>query len=83
MSASIASLPAGREQLDGANLRVTPGEWYTLGLRAEGSRFIVSYGGKTLFSVTDRTFAEAGGVTLWTKADSVTRFDRMTITVLP
>ena len=23
----------------------------------------------------DRTFAEAGGVALWTKADSVTRFD--------
>ena len=72
-----------REQLDGANLRVTPGEWHTLGLRAEGERFSVSYDGKTLFSVTDRTFAEAGGVALWTKADSVTRFDRMTITVLP
>ena len=54
-----------------------------LGLRAEGERFTVSYDGKTLFSVTDRTFAEAGGVALWTKADSITRFDRMTITVLP
>ena len=43
----------------------------------------MSYDGKTLFSVIDRTFAEAGGVALWTKADSVTRFDRMTITVLP
>jgi len=74
---------AGKEQLGGANLKVTPGEWHTLGLRAEGERFTVSYDGKTLFSVTDRTFAEAGGVTLWTKADSVTRFDRMTITVLP
>jgi hypothetical protein len=33
--------------------------------------------------VIDRTFAEAGGVALWTKADSVTRFDAMTITMLP
>ncbi len=72
-----------REQLGGANLKVTPGEWHTLGLRAEGERFTVSYDGKTLFSVTDGTFAEAGGLALWTKADSVTRFDRMTITVLP
>ena len=71
-----------REQLGGANLKVTPNEWHTLGLRAEGERFTVSYDGKTLFSVTDRTFAEAGGVALWTKSDSVTRFDRMTITVV-
>jgi hypothetical protein len=27
--------------------------------------------------------AEAGGVALWTKADSVTRFDRLIITPLP
>ena len=28
-----------REQLDGANLKVTPNEWHTLGLRAEGRAF--------------------------------------------
>jgi hypothetical protein len=28
-------------------------------------------------------FTEAGGVALWTKADSVTRFDVMKITPLP
>jgi hypothetical protein len=72
-----------REQLGGANLRVTANEWHTLGLRAEGERFTVSYDGKTLFSVTDKTFAEAGAVALWTKADSVTRFDQVRITTLP
>jgi hypothetical protein len=72
-----------REQLSGANLNVTPDEWHTLGLRADGERFTVSYDGKTLFGVTDQTFAEAGGVALWTKADSVTRFDRLAITTLP
>ena len=72
-----------REQLEGANLRVTANEWHTLGLRAEGSRFTVSYDGKTLFGVTDNTFAEAGGVALWTKADSITRFDQVKITPLP
>jgi hypothetical protein len=72
-----------REQLDGANLKVTANEWHTLGLRAEGERFTVSFEGKTLFSVADQTFAEAGGVALWTKADSVTRFDQIRISVLP
>jgi len=72
-----------REQLGGANLKVTANQWHTLGLRAEGERFTISYDGNTLFSVTDKTFAEAGGVALWTKADSVTRFDRVKITPLP
>jgi hypothetical protein len=72
-----------REQLEGANLRVTANEWHMLGLRAEGERFTVSYDGRALFSVTDKTFTEAGGVALWTKADSVTRFDQVRITPLP
>jgi transposase len=58
-------------------------EWHKLGLRADSERFTVSYDGKTLFSVTDKTFGEAGGVALWTKADSVTRFDQMKMTTLP
>jgi hypothetical protein len=72
-----------REQLAGADLKVSANQWHTLGLRAEGDRFTVSYDGKTLFSVTDKTFAEAGGVALWTKADSVTRFEQVEITTLP
>lgn len=72
-----------REQLAGADLPVTANEWHVLALRAEGERFTVSYDGKTLFSVTDKTFTEAGGVALWTKADSVTRFDQVKITPLP
>ena len=72
-----------REQLEGANLKVTLNEWHVLALRAEGDRFTVTYDGKTLFSATDNTFREAGGVALWTKADSVTRFDRLALTPLP
>ena len=72
-----------REQLAGANVTVTANEWHTLGLRAEGEQFTISYDGKALFGVTDKTFTEAGGVALWTKADSVTRFDAMKLTTLP
>ena len=62
---------------------MTANEWHALGLRAEANRFTVSYDGKTLFGATDNTFTEAGGVALWTKADSVTRFDQVRITPLP
>jgi hypothetical protein len=72
-----------RQQLGTADVRVTSGEWHTLALEAAGQRFAVTYDGAKLYEVTDNTFAEAGGVALWTKADSVTRFDSMTITPLP
>ena len=72
-----------REQIQGANLKVASNQWHTLGLRAEGDRFTVSFDGKELFSATDKTFAGPGSVALWTKADSVTHFDRIAIRPLP
>jgi Galactocerebrosidase, C-terminal lectin domain len=64
-----------RQELAGADTKVASGVWHTLTLRAEGNRFSVSLNGKPLFSHTDRTFGAGGKVALWTKADSVTRFD--------
>lgn len=72
-----------REQLEAANVKVTGNAWHTLGLKAEGERFTVTFDGKQLFTATDRTFSDAGKIALWTKADSVTRFDRIEIKVLP
>jgi hypothetical protein len=72
-----------REQLEGANLKVTANEWHQLGLRAEGDRFTITFDGKQLFTAADRTFADAGRIALWTKSDSVTRFDRIEITPAP
>ena len=72
-----------REQIEGANLKVSANEWHTLGLKAEGDRFTVTFDGKQLFTTSDRTFTEAGRFALWTKADSVTRFDRIEINTLP
>src|SRR5258708_397052 len=72
-----------REQLEGADTKVTANEWHQLGLRAEGEQFTIMFDGKQLFAATDRTFAGAGKVALWTKADSVTRFDRIEIKTLP
>jgi len=68
-----------RQQLASANSKVTSGEWHTLTLRAQGNRFSVSFDGKPLLTHADKTFVAPGKVALWTKADSVTRFDRLEI----
>ena len=72
-----------RQQVDGFNTKVTSGEWHSLGLKAQADHFTIEFDGKTLFTTSDTTFAEAGKVALWTKADSVTRFDQIAIDVLP
>jgi hypothetical protein len=76
-------LKGRREQLATANVRVPTNEWHVLGLKADGDRFTVSFKGKELYAVTDKTFDAAGRIAFWTKADSVTRFDRLDINVLP
>ena len=68
-----------REELAGANVRVVAGEWHTLSLRAQGNRFVITFDGKALIDTQDETFSTPGKVALWTKADSVTRFDRIEI----
>jgi len=72
-----------RQQIDGVNIKVTSGEWHSLGLKAHGDHFTIEFDGKTLFTTSDTTFAGVGKIALWTKADSVTRFDQIAIEVLP
>ncbi len=68
-----------RQQMASAPAKVSSGAWHTLTLRAEGDRLSVSFDGKPLLTHSDRTFTGLGKVALWTKADSVTRFDRLEI----
>ena len=68
-----------RIQFAGADLRVPRDRWQTLSLRIEGDRLAVALDGRELFAATDRTFAEAGRVGLWTKADSLTHFDGLEV----
>jgi hypothetical protein len=72
-----------RQEIAGANLRVTANEWHTLGLRVDGDSFTISFDGKKLFTTKDQTFAGAGKFALWTKADSITRFDQIELKALP
>jgi hypothetical protein len=67
---------AGRRvQFAGTKHAVTSGQWHTLALEIKGAHFRVSFDGKLLFEAEDKTFAGAGKVGVWTKADSVTHFD--------
>jgi hypothetical protein len=72
-----------RTQIKGTQQKVSAGGWHTLRLRVVGDRFTVSFDGAELFSADDRSLAGAGKVALWTKADSVTWFDALTIQALP
>jgi flagellar motor protein MotB len=57
---------------------VAPQQWHTLRVEFVGTHFKVRFNGKVLFEVEDATFSQAGLVGVWTKADSVTRFDDFT-----
>jgi hypothetical protein len=53
--------------------------WQALLMRIAGDRFAVAPDGRVLFTATDRIFADAGRVGLWTKADSLTHFDDLLV----
>jgi hypothetical protein len=71
-----------RVQFGGKNVEVPAGKWQTLSLAIVGEKFAVSLNGMQLFTAEDKTFAEGGKVGLWTKADSVTLFDNLTINLM-
>jgi hypothetical protein len=68
-----------RQQFAGFNTKVPSAKWQELRLAVRGSRFEVFLDGLNLFGATDATFARAGRIALWTKADSVTYFDDLRI----
>ena len=59
----------------GVKAPVPPATWHTLRVDFRGSLFKVTFNGQPLFEVDDKTFAAAGKVGVWTKADSTTLFD--------
>ena len=53
--------------------------WSTLAVSIKAASFTVSFNGRPLYVVEDRTFVQPGKVGLWTKSDSVMLFDDFTI----
>ena len=69
----------GEGRTYGKKAQVPSGQWSTLRVVAAGPRFEVYLNGTKLYEVEDSTFSQAGKVGVWTKADSVTQFDDLTV----
>lgn len=68
-----------RRQLASANVNVPAATWQTIAIEHQGDRITGFLNGRKMFEVEDNTFAEAGGIGVWTKADAATSFDDLTI----
>jgi hypothetical protein len=68
-----------RQMIAGVDAHVPGGAWHTLGIAARDDRFIILFNGRELFGATDATLPGPGRVGMWTKADSVTWFESITI----
>ena len=64
-----------RKQLASAQATADISSWHTIRVVAVGAHIDCYFDGEKLLSVDDETFAEAGMVGLWTKADAVALFD--------
>ena len=61
------------------NLTIPAGKWFAVTVRHTGNRIVCLLDGKAYLDVKDDTFAGAGKVGLWTKADAVSSFDELVI----
>jgi hypothetical protein len=64
-----------RTQIGSADVKADPKEWHRIRVDHAGSHIVASFDGKTVVTVDDSTFTDAGQIGLWTKADASTWFD--------
>lgn len=68
-----------RQQFAGWDGPVSNGVWHELRVDAKGDHFQIYWNGTKVMNASDRTFQEAGKVGVWTKADSITYFDDLSV----
>ena len=68
-----------RRQLDSSNIKASAGKWHTIRIAQKGNHIQCYLNGKLHLDVKDVTFADAGKIGLWTKADAVTSFDELKV----
>ncbi|HEY3177165.1 MAG TPA: hypothetical protein VGK94_15535 [Candidatus Polarisedimenticolia bacterium] len=68
-----------RKQFASWSGKVTSGTWHELRAEARGDHFQVFWDGEKVIDAHDKTFAAPGKVGVWTKADSVTYFDDLSV----
>jgi hypothetical protein len=73
----------GLQEIVGVDADIATHDWHTLTVLAKDDEFVVSLDGSWVFTAFDKALARAGGIALWTRGDSVTRFDSIAVTSLP
>lgn len=68
-----------RKQLATAKVDAPAEKWHTIKVEHIGNHIVCSLDGTKYLEVDDATFADEGGVGLWTKADAATAFDNVTV----
>jgi hypothetical protein len=71
-----------RTQLAGVDTPVASGRAQRLQIDAVEDAFTVTFGGRRIFDARDDRLRGAGAVALWSKADSLTEFSALTVTVV-
>ena len=64
-----------RVSFKSVTVKVASGQWHTLRVDFAGNQLTVTFDGNKVIAAADDSFADAGKVGVWTKADSVTLFD--------
>ena len=66
----------GKRQMlaDKGDLEIKPREWFTLKIVHRDNNIEGSLNGENMWTVTDKTFTNPGGIGFWTKADAATSF---------
>ena len=71
-----------RTLLASADVAARPEVWHRLEVRTRGESITLRFDGVARLEVRDGTFADAGHVGLWTKADAATLFDRLEVVAI-
>ena len=73
----------GRKMIaDAGKIPIKTREWFTIKIVHKGDKIEGWLNGKKLLEATDKTFPEAGGVGVWTKADAASSFDDLVVRAL-
>lgn len=68
-----------RKTIGQASVKVATNAWHDHALEVKGSRLVVTFDGKQVLDIEDKTITKAGRIGLWTKADTVMYFDDLVV----
>lgn len=69
-----------RKTLESTRVKADPSKWHIIRIEHKGNEIRCYFDGEALKTIRDKTFPDAGGVGLWTKADAATAFDDLVVT---